>query len=83
MRGASGTLTGGSRSPRPSSGGPLWPAGQIEVAEPEQVAEQRFSSGKGEVSAGKKQDQDDVEGEWIEVKRKGRKLREGGKTQSQ
>ncbi len=53
-------------------------AGQVEGAGPEQTAEQDFGSGQGEA-----QGQDDVGGEWTEVRRKGRKVREGGKAQSQ
>ena len=53
-------------------------AGQVEGAGPEQTAEQDFGSGQGEA-----QGQDDVGGEWTEVKRKGRKVREGGEAQSQ
>jgi hypothetical protein len=37
----------------------------------------------GEQAEGRNQGQDEEEGEWIEVKRKGRKVREGGKAQSQ
>jgi hypothetical protein len=52
----------------------------VEGAEPGQGIAPSFD---GEPGAGLGQGQEDEEGEWIEVRRKGRKVREGGKAQSQ